>query len=1224
MREVYVSNRVEHLVAALAEILGEPVPGRVLSGPASAEIIVVQSRGMERWLSMRLAEIHGVCANVEFPFPRKVIEDAIGIGARAPGRAEEAQTQIRASRQFDPRRLAWPIAAILEQDLDTPEFEVLRRYLREQSVRSDAVLALSRRIATVFDDYIVYRPELVLAWDRWTGHTAVSQGDSPDQVSGFGEGDPRFGPAWQRELWRRLGDRIGRGGHLAGRAQVLNDPDRIRHAIEASDFPSRISLFGMSALPPLYDQAFEDISELVDVRQFMLSPSPALWHASSTPADLPPLLLSCGRVAGQQAEGFRQRSEAYVLSGPLPDPSGSEVERDATNARPGGTVGQGSCRKPGMQASLFTRVKGESDSTLRRLQNTLLGRTSLRADGQEDPVLQEGDRAQRSSEPDQSIQVHACHGRLREVEVLRDQLLGTFEGSPDLRPDQIVVMTPDIEAYAPYIEAVFGERKQAGQDHNSSQSNSISNSKLSKTTEESASSPRIAYRIADRAPRSRYTVWVAVDAIMSLVQGRFEAPDVSDLISLPLIRRRFGLSSRDLDLVLEWLDETQIRWGIDAEHRGAKDQPRLGGNTWRFGLNRLLLGYAMPGENQRFFEDVLPYDHIEGEATKVLGNLAELCETLFDLAERTKEPLKIEAWQAIIAETLDSLIVRDAENTWQHRLIEDALVKILSDAREAGHDSPLSFEMLRQSIDIAIEEDSQAHGFLSNGITFCALLPMRSIPFEVVALLGMSAEEFPRIGRPAGFDLIAQFPEKGDKRVRDDDRHLFLEAILAARQRLIISYVGQDIQSGVRRQPSILVGELLEAIDAQSQMGDSSSAIVWHPIQPFSPRYFRADSSLESYEARRLSEAQALQALWNTEQQAPAQPFFQVNEAEGEETIRRGLASDLSDADRPDADPSDFDRSSSTITLDQFIAFWRAPQAQFLRSVFGLYLHDRDPILESRELLHPDALEAWKIRDALLERLLAGHPLEQIQRELNAAGRLALGVPGKLYFKEDAKSAQQIIERMEALKKGDPLETIDFELRLGDISLKGVLDQLWTNARLEAGMSKLRGPKILIPWLKHLLLSAHRERSDIPLPTQTWLIGAPDPKDGLTKARKAGALLFDAIEPDVALDRLSALVEIYQLGQSTVLPFFKRASAAYAEALAKNPSGSQARIKARKVFEEDRKPTPDLGDVYIQQALGDMDFDAVLAHRWPVGLDFESLALRVYEPLLAAESELEI
>ena len=1096
---VHRSNRTETLVDVLAAVVARPV------GDATApECIVVQGKGMERWLSMQLAQRFGVWANPLFPFPRKLIERAITVVLGPEGAP---------SACFEPETLMWAIAALLPAHLERPEFAPIRTYLTDDE-RGTKRSALAQRIADTFDQYVVYRPQMVIEWERGAGAD------------------------WQAVLWRALVARYG-ATHIAARAAaflagVPTTPPR--------GFPTRVSIFGISTLPPLYLQLLAALSAQVEIHLFLLSPSREYWAdvrsqretiraharrgATTDTLDVTeghPLLASLGRLG----RDFQQVLEA----------TGEYEETEADLYHDPGT-----------------------GSMLATLQSDILRLVHRGRGGDGAPLPHRRD--------DDSISVHACHGPMREVEVLHDQLLAAFDADDSLEPRDVVVLSPAIDTYGPLIEAVFG----------------------------AATEPRIPYRIADRGVRATAEVVDAFATLLTALRGRMTATAVLDLLGIAAIRTRFGMTGEDLDQLRTWITESGIRWGVDAADRAAADQPSMRENTWRFGLDRLLLGYAMAGEERTLFHDVLPYDDVEGTAAELLGRLVDFCETLFTLRADLERPRTLAAWRDALSSALERMVATTHQTADQHQRIRSALGDLATRAEQAGFGDVVDIEALRTQLDVAMQRSTSSHGFLAGGVTFCALVPMRTIPFRIVCLLGMNDDAFPRAQRPCGFDLIAQHPQPGDRSPREDDRYLFLEALLSARQRLIITYVGQSIRDNTEIPPSVVVRELLDALDDAFRIAPEAAQrsttrlreqiVVRHPLQPFSPRYFRGDACLFSYAASYCDGARTLVLPRRT-----APPF---------------LAAPLP--------PSD--DVAQAVALDDLVRFFEHPSRAFLQRRLQLYLGGDAPIVEDREPMEIDNLAAWEIGHQLLERCVRGDDLASAFAAVRASGTLPLGVPGECVYTDLQPAVDLLGRKARELMTGGRCAPVEVDVRLGDFSITGLLRDVWRAGQVRYQFSRLGGRHELGVWIRHLVLNVIAPATCSLL---SFVVGRPTHEDPAIVVR------FAPVSDPGSI--LQELLHMYWLGQTRPLPLFPRTSRVYVKELRSGRSddaGQRALAAARREFAAKQySPVPaDEEDVYVQQLFGGRDPLEPTDDGSP-SPSFAAVARAVFDPLLAHREVME-
>ena len=357
-------------------------------------------------------------------------------------------------------------------------------------------------------------------------------------------------------------------------------------------------------------------------------------------------------------------------------------------------------------------------------------------------------------------------------------------------------------------------------------------------------------------------------SLLGLAEQRFSVEWVLGLLDCPAIRARFGLDEADLPRIQHWVAATQTRWGRDAEHKAEFGLPGTLQNSWREGLARLLLGIALPQAAQTdglpLYAGLLPFDDVEGAQAQIAARFSQFAETLFQQAQALRAPRPLPDWANAIGSLCDALLLAESEaDIALLQRIRERLQTLRELAQQAGHHTPVALPVLRAWLSAQLESRSAGGGFLTGGVTFCTMVPMRSLPFRVICVLGMDDATFPRRLRPMGFDLISRFPRFGDRSRRADDRFLFLETLLSARDVFYVSYVGRDIRSDAELPPSILLNDLLDTVakgcvpadkaayEAQLAAGKRLLAqiVTPHPLQPFDLRYFIGDSRLPGFHA---------------------------------------------------------------------------------------------------------------------------------------------------------------------------------------------------------------------------------------------------------------------------------------------------------------------------------------------------------------------------------------
>jgi exodeoxyribonuclease V gamma subunit len=1063
---VYTGNRTEALVARLAVAVREP-----LKHPLTPEIIVLQSRGMERWLAMELARLNGICANTRFPFPNAFLNEIF----------RSLLPQAEGPAAFETDALAFRVMHVLPDLLELPDFGPIRNYLADDPGQLKRY-QMACRLATLYDQYAVFRPDLLLDWDH-----------------GKVEADPDH--RWQARLWRRVAE--GRGPH---RARLWKDclDELSRRKEPPAGFPERVALFGISYLPPSYLQAFEGLSRLAQVNLFLLNPCREYW----------------GGILPERAIG------RLATRHPGVEPALLHLERGNRLLASWGGMGRE-----------FLDLLSEIEKIDEPEEFVPTGTDSLLARVQQDILLLRDPDAGKAEAPgDDSIAAHSCHGPMREIEILHDQLLRMFEEIPGLRPADIVVMAPDIAAYAPYIAAVFGSLGE-GDRH-------------------------IPYCIADRGVGGRPLLESAWSGILDLKGSRLGAMQVLRLLEFEPIRRRFDIREADLPLIVDWVRRSGIRWGRDEAAREALGLPADRQNTWAHGLDRLLLGYAMPSGEGELFQGILPLDAVEGaSSSQALSGFLGLIECVFRAASDLARPRSLGEWGRTFRRLVDDFWRVDEALEGDLRRLTGAIDRLAEVQSASDFDRDVPLEVAREFLAEHLDAAHAGRGFLTGGVTFCALMPMRTIPFAVICLVGMDYDAFPRDTPPLSFDLIARAPRRGDRSRRSDDRYLFLEALLAARQRFYVSYVGKDIQDNSDRPPSVLVSELLDALEKGYGV-KAEGLVTKHPLQAFSPAYFTEGTGFFSYARENLEACRA---------------------AAGAHCGRSFFEQPL--PERPvDVDPG------VVIPLERLMDFLSNP-ARFLSiHRLGIRLAKEDVALEESEPFALDALGAYHIGQSLLDACLAGRDPMELFPALRASGELPHGRVGEILFRRRCADARRLAEAARALlPPGGVPEALEVACEAHGSQLAGRLPRVTRSGCLQLRCASLKAKDYLRAWVCHLAL--HLARPELREP-QSLLLGA-DKRLRLTPVSDARGAL-------------AGLLNLYRRGNTEPVHLFPECALAYCLRLqsSSNPAAALAAAISKWDGYDDAGESK---DPYNRLWHG--------GNR-PLDEDFRTIALAVFGPLL--------
>lgn len=958
--KVYSSNKLEILAQKLADIVRIPVSG-FSAFPLSPEIIIVQSKAMERWISIQLAKQNGVCANCRFPFPNAFLDDMI----------KRIFPDIPKTYLFAPEVIALKLVKILPDFMDQTDFECLKRYLKDDKSRL-RLFEISEKLSDIFDQYTVFRPDFIFSWENHREENRKHHN-------------------WQSHLWRE----IAKGNEKYHRSYLQRALIEKVNALslDSGNLYGRISVFGISSLPHFHMQLIEELANTVEINMFLLNPCREYWTDIPTDKDI-------GKIKKKYPAKI---TEEYL-----------HVEKGNSLLSSLGELGK----------SFFEYITSAEHILLEEFedQECIDMLSYIHSDILNLRERKISDNHYRPESPDPSIQFHSCHSQIREIEVLHDHLLSMFEEYPDLMPDDILVMAPDIEIYAPFIHAVFDNRED--------------------------NEPRIPFSISDRSIRKENGIIDSFLSILDLKDSRFKVSQVMAVLENPGIKEKFGFVESDLETIRGWLKDTRIRWGIDGSDKTDLGLPESCENTWKAGIKRLLLGYAMHHKAYKdgdMFLGILPFNEIEGSDAKILGNFLEFLEKIFDLTKSLKGPETIARWHTILSGIIDTFFTTDDDIQQSIQFIRKFLGDMLKNAGLSGYDKELGFDIMKYYIRKALENQYTVSGFITGSITFCSMLPMRSIPFKVICLLGMNNDAFPRSSYSYSFDLMAIDPMPGDRSKKNDDKYLFLEGLISARKIFYLSYIGQSIQDNSSIPPSVLLSELLDYIKegfgfTQDQM------ITSHRLQAFSPDYFKDTVKLFSY-----SEDNMLAAC-------------SLNESglKGKDNVPF-ISSRLSV-------PSD---EWKILHIDSLSSFFANPAKYLLQKRLGIYFEKKESALSDNEIFDLAGLDNYLINQNLLTDMQADKSLDYCLRAYGAQGKLPHERIGNILLNESSIDVKNFIKKIEAVKEGKTLSSLEFDITINSFSLTGTLINCYDNGIINFRYAAMKTKNIINLWLYHLALCSY-------------------------------------------------------------------------------------------------------------------------------------------------------
>ncbi|OTA19851.1 exonuclease V subunit gamma [Xenorhabdus beddingii] len=1059
MFRVYHSNQLDILKELMAILIGE----NPLSDPFGKEMILVQSPGMSQWLQIQLAEKLGIAANMEFPLPATFIWQMF----------TQILPDVPKDSAFSKDAMKWKLMTLLPNLLTEPEFSALRHYL-DQDIDKRKIHQLAGRVADLFDQYLVYRPQWLESWENGQ----LIDGLSNNQL-------------WQKRLWSELTEYTHQLQQpMWHRANLYH---RFIETLANGNFPlanlpSRIFICGISALPPVYLQVFQALGQHIDIHLMFTNPCQYYWGDIQSYAFL-------AKLNSRKPKHYKSRKLLERFKDPDNAPSLFNEEGEQYLNNPllasWGKLGRDnlyllSQLEPDSDVHAFVEL--ESDCILHQVQRDILNLEDHTQIGSTDITFKNSLKKRPFDSADRSLTFHSCHSPQREVEVLQDQILHLLDNDPLLLPRDIIVMMADIDSYAPYIQAVFGN---APDDR------------------------YIPFAISDRKVRQAHPVLQAFMTLLDLPQSRFTAEQVLALLEVPALACKFEIQEEGLRLLRRWVKESGICWGLDDDNIEALSLPATGQNTWRFGLMRMLLGYAMDSHAGPWNE-VLPYDESSGLAAELAGQLAEFLMELNRWRKILSEAQPLSDWLAVCPQLLDTFFAADDEIELVLALITQQWQKVIDNGLNAHYNEHVPLVLLRDELAFRFDNEKISQRFLAGSLNFCTLMPMRSIPFKVVCLLGMNDGVYPRTISPLGFDLMVEKTQRGDRKRRDDDRYLFLEALVSAEKFFYISYIGKSIRDDTECNPSVLVNELLDYVcqsfcrsgDEMLNVDDSAKnardhLLSQHTRVPFATENFLPDHNLQSYATEWLPAA--------TQQGISGADFCQ---------------------------PIAFDRGAvKEIGLDELIRFYRHPVRAFFQQRLKVHFVIEERELPEEEPFVLDNLQRYQFNQLLLSILIEQGAPESLFHHLRASGGLPYGSFGEVYWEEQLGSMRPLADKV----REERTETFSINLyeELNSVILTGKINQVQPDGILRWRPANLTANDSIQLWIEHLaycLSGGTRE-------SRMYGTGKKDKRE--KEGKNVPDCRFLPVGQDEARNYLNQMVEGYFQGMSEPLPLFCRSGWAW-------------------------------------------------------------------------------
>jgi len=923
----YRSNRIEWLARRLSDSL----TAQEFPHPLYRQRIIVPNRDNARWLQFQLASLNSITANVHYQLPAEWMWSEIRM--LHPGLPEKLASDLNPMK--------WAVMEMLSENKTPETAAILRNYLDvpDEENRIIRCWQMSGLIASVFDKYMVHRPDMITAWEYDRKTTQNSH------------------EVWQKDLWKNLKNYWNTYYDDVTGYSRTDLQKELLQKVESGEADR-------NAGTPLY------------IFHPGKLPGPVTGVIAAYSKHLPVYLFTCRLIDSFKneltddvylEEMLKEEISADQLWHPLiSDDTRSKVE------------------------SHFKRE--EEDTFLKSVQNSILS----------------GKAQNKKAEPDHSLRIHSCHSPLREMETLQEFLLECFEESDDLRPDDIAVVSPVIDTYAPFIHAVFGNSD--------------------------GSVPRIPYSIAGSGHGQTDMLSGVFKKLLEMIDSRWQATDVVEILHNKPVMQKFELDESDVIEIRDWIVKNNVTWGIDLAHRKEFQQPENKSNTFQAALDRLWTGSIFDLNDFQFVNETPAWHGLDSsDSNELLGRFSAFIHTMKQIYLQTHSENTVSEWCEKAMNWIDALFP-SVSHDYRYYELAESILSISEEGKISGFQGRIPFEIFKNRLISKIETGFSSSVSFTGGILFSPMVPLRNIPFKVVAMVGLNEENFPRNITSPEFDLIQNSPLPYETTAKDEDRHLFIQYVMAAGRKLLISYIGRSAEDNEKIPPSVILEKWMDIV--QERTGVSKKLLI-------------SEKSLHGFTGKALDM-----------EMSRSETYSMVASSAVENTGKSGFY-----ITNKKTEPV----AKKEVTVSDLETFYRHPLKYYLQKNIGAYLSDFDDRL-GKEYFSDDALLNYKLAGPALNWLEYGIAPEAIKKLFTNSGSVPEGLPGEMIADSVLHNSQNVLQALQDKSGSDKKSSIDINKSLNGIELQGKIDTFSENGYVDLFLSSKNGKNLVTAWIRYLVL----------------------------------------------------------------------------------------------------------------------------------------------------------
>lgn len=912
-------------LTTLADYLSDSLKSRTPDDPFQSQTILVPNRDSAKWLQLYLSDKLGIAANFRFMMPAEWHWNQI----------REIYPDLPKVLPSDPEPMKWSLFSLLTEPDILKKFDPLYKYISEQSeeMRETSTLMLSGQLASVYDQYLIYRPEMILNWDA--GKTTGLEGEK-----------------WQAELWSLLTERWDKS------------------------FKTPIC-YHKAKLFEIAEKEFKRKESVLEIPLFVFNPG-------LIPASIARFL-----------KVYSDKNPVYLFQNRQTETISQEYDCSILNSLAYESV----CIDSIYKSISVDENKVFSEFGSLSILNEVKSRISK-------------DRPDEKHEIEhvESIQIRSCHSPLREVETLHQFLLERFEADPSLKPDDVLVVTPDLTPYEKLIDAVFGVQEKE--------------------------LPAIPYRTPSSGFQESIQVINIFLEFLNLLTSRFQFDDVFDLFQSKPVLERFDISESDASRIKEWLEDNYIIWGIDEEHRKEWSQPEQKTHTWKRAMQRIWDGDII-GSHEAGELDLYRYEGIktitDRERWAVFSRFFNF---LNDNRQIVKDPKNAGQWCDLLLRWASEIFSEGVITDGAGYAVKSGIESLRGQFQASSIEGKIPFKLIRSEIETVLENRAGRSARFTDGVTFSSMVPVRGLPFKVIAMIGLNEESYPRKQNAPEFDLMNQNPRVTERDRKKEDKALFLESVMAAGEIHYCSYIGQSKVDNEHLPPSPIVSEWIDYLSRVTGR-EQESWVRYEAISGFSPNAF-------------------------TNGKTYSEKYYRAMQATVSDASIRGGGIQFQK-------PIESEDVQTEVELNDMIRFYTKHPSWFLRNRFDA--KPRDPE-EERDEFSLSVLEKHQLFRQIFSWRLSGIESEKIQPAVLESGIVPAGWGGRKNFNELSESVDTALQVLNELNIKPELNLLDINITLNDSRLIGLVENYSNRGLVQVNPSSKRGGNLFKAWLNHLAVQA--------------------------------------------------------------------------------------------------------------------------------------------------------